>query len=198
MSMVSAQSEPAGLPPPRSPAELVAQVAVGDRQAEADLCRRFAPAVRAFARRRLRGTAIDEFTQDVMLLFVEALRTGAVREAERVGGFVLGICRNLARERARLNERRELLWAQYGAPLFVLEEDAPERLPREALLLEDCLSKLARRARHIVILTYAEGLADVEIARRVEASEGNVRVVRHRALKALRQCMSGANTWEAA
>src|ERR1041384_706021 len=101
-----------------TPAELVAKAKAGERPAEEVLCQRFAPAVRAFARRRLRGVdAIEEFTQDVLLLLVEAVRGGRVEQGERVGGFVLGICKNLAFDRARQRERRDALWHAYGAAL---------------------------------------------------------------------------------
>ena len=94
---------------------LVGAAAAGDRRAEGVLCRKFAAAVRTFWRRRLTGSEVDELTQDVMLRFVQALRGGAVSEPERVGGFILGICRNLARERARNAERRAELWQQFGS-----------------------------------------------------------------------------------
>ncbi|HSC86824.1 MAG TPA: hypothetical protein VLC09_06115 [Polyangiaceae bacterium] len=54
--------------PQPSLAQLVTRAAQGDPAAEAELCVRFAPAVRAFARRRLRDRdAVDEFTQEVFL-----------------------------------------------------------------------------------------------------------------------------------
>ncbi|HUS30901.1 MAG TPA: hypothetical protein VMZ53_20460 [Kofleriaceae bacterium] len=115
MAVIAVSDEP-------SIAVLVAAAARGDRRAEAVLCRRFAPAVRTFWRRRLHGDAIDEASQDVLLRFVQALRTGAVTEPERVGGFVLGICRNLARERARQQERRAELWAEFGDALASIDE----------------------------------------------------------------------------
>src|SRR5262245_20575221 len=78
---------------------LVARAAEGDRAAETALCARFAGAVRLFARRRLRAhDAVEEFAQDVMLALVEALRAGSVEDPQRLGGFVLGICRNLAKD----------------------------------------------------------------------------------------------------
>jgi len=177
-------------------ADLVARVPAGDRDAEGELCRRFLPAVRAFARRRLRGAAVEEFVQDALVIFVEALRQGSVREGERAGGFVLGICRNLARDRARARDRRDELWAVYGAAVTEHVAEPEERLAWEAIHLEDCVSKLARRAREVVVFTFADGLSDAEIAGKVHAGEGNVRVVRHRALKALRECMSQRITWE--
>ena len=72
--------------------------------------------MRLFARRRLRTPeAVDEFTQDVMLMLIEALRGGRSRTRPRLGGFVLGICRNLALDRVRQQERRDALWQQHGA-----------------------------------------------------------------------------------
>src|SRR3954471_9943794 len=89
---------------------LIAAAGAGDRTAEAALIRRFAAAVRTYARRRLRtADAVDEFAQEVFLRFVQALRAGQISEPERAGGFVLGICKNIARERARLADRRSAL-----------------------------------------------------------------------------------------
>src|SRR3954471_8113022 len=102
---------------------LVGAAAAGDRRAETVLCRRFAAAVRTFWRRRLRGAEVDELTQETMLRFVQSLRSGAVAEPERVGGFILGICRNLARERARVAERRAELWTEFSSALASLEDE---------------------------------------------------------------------------
>ena len=64
--------------------------------------------MRLFARRRLRTPeAVEEFGQDVMLILIEALRRGRGDEPDRLGGFVLGICRNVALDRVRQKERRE-------------------------------------------------------------------------------------------
>jgi len=179
-------------------AQLVAAAGAGDHRAEAALCGRFAPAVRTFARRRLRGEdAIAEFAQDVFLRFVEALRAGAIAEPERVGGFVLGICKNIARERARTQERRALLWEQFGSALASIEE-TPELASYQLAQLEDCLSQMAQRSRDVIRHAFIDGESAAEIAARLAMTEGNVRVVRHRALEALRTCMSQKVSWEGA
>src|SRR5689334_8242197 len=90
---------------------------------EALLCRRYAPAVRTFWRRRLRGAEVDELTQETMLRFVQAVRKGAITDPERIGGFVLGICRNLARERVRVAERRTELFAELSSALASLDDE---------------------------------------------------------------------------
>lgn len=182
-----------------TPADLVAKAGAGEREAEQALCQRFAPAVRAFARRRLRRVdAIEEFTQDVLLLLVEALRAGRVEQGERIGGFVLGICRNLAFDRARQRERREALWQAYGVALEAVSVQAVESEPYEVAHLEDCLSQLSRRAREVVRLGFVEARDHEEVAAALDISPQNARVMRHRTLATLRDCMAKRMSWEAA
>jgi RNA polymerase sigma-70 factor (ECF subfamily) len=183
-------------------AALVARAGTGDRDAEADLCRRFEGAVRLFARRRLRKPeAVDEFAQDVMLVLIEALRDGAVDDPARLGGFVLGICRNLASDRVRQKERREALWQRYGSalapPVSEPAADPGDLVGYDVIHLEDCLTQLPQRSRDVVRLAYADALSADEIAAQLGTSAVNARVLRHRALQALRTCMGKRISWEA-
>lgn len=178
---------------------LVERAARGERRAASALCERFAPVVRAFARRRLRTTdAVDEFTQDVMLVLIEALVCGKLEQPERLPGFVLGICKNFARDRARQHERRAGLFAEYAAELGAVVFEVPEKPTYEIIHLEDCLSGLSARAREMIRLAYGEAASPSDIATALSVSEGNARVLRHRTLAALRECMSRRISWEAA
>jgi RNA polymerase sigma-70 factor, ECF subfamily len=184
---------------PESAADLVLRAKAGDRRAASAVCQRFAPVVRAFARRRVVATeAVDEFTQDVMVVLLEALADGKLEQPERLPGFVLGICRNFARDRARQRDRRAVLFDSYAAELAGLTPEVPEKPTYEILHLEDCLVSLSERAREVVRLAFAEAASPREIAERLALSEGNVRVLRHRSLAALRECMSRRISWEAA
>lgn len=177
---------------------LVTAGAAGDRAAETALCKRFAPAVRTFARKRLRTPdAVEEFAQDVFLRFVEALRGDQISEPERVGGFVLGICKNLARERARNAERRAALWTQFGSALASLTEE-PTLAGYQLAQLEDCISQMSQRSRDVIRAAFIDGEAAAHTAARLAMTEGNVRVARHRALEALRECMATKISWEGA
>lgn len=179
--------------------ELVLAAGRGERQAEEVLCQRFAPVVRAFARRRLRGAdAVEEFSQDALLLMIEAVRQGRVEQPDRIGGFVLGICRSLAFDRARQRERRAALWQAYGPALESVSLDAVEREAYEIAHLEDCLSQLSKRSRELLRLGYVEARAHEEVAAALEISPANARVMRHRTLASLRECMSKRMSWEAA
>jgi len=178
-------------------AVLAARALAGDRSAEAQLCLRLSPAIRAFARRRLRSQeASREFQQEVLLLFVEALRAGRLEDPARVGGFVLGICRNLALSRVRERERRGKLWELYGESVSACDVVQPAEATVEIMRLEDCLTELSKRARDAVWLSYGELLSHSEVSSRLGISEGNARVLRHRALHALKQCVTVPKRWE--
>ena len=178
---------------------LVTRAGEGDRASETALCRAFAPAVRTFARRRLRANdRVEEFTQDVLLLFIEALRARSIEEPARVGGFVLGICRKLSHDQAKARERRAALWDIFGNDVMAAETEAGERAVYELIHLEDCVSQLSKRAHDVARLTYLEPVPSAEVASALNTTEGNVRVMRHRVLGSLRECMGKRISWEAA
>lgn len=173
---------------------VVLRALAGDPEAERELCGRLLPAIRAFAQRRLARSAAEDFAQDAVLLLLEALRERRIQEPARVAGFALGICRNLARERARTGERRRELLAQFGwsdADLVAL--DAHQDVPRAHL--EDCYSQLTERARRVIRATFCEDDEDAQIAETLALSAANVRVIRHRTLAALRSCLEGPISW---
>ena len=58
--------------------------------------------------------------------------------------------------------------------------------------LEGCLSTLAERERTIVLLTFYAERSSREIAQTLGIGEGNVRVIRSRAIDRLRACMGAA------
>jgi RNA polymerase sigma factor (sigma-70 family) len=169
----------------------------GDPAAEREVCRRLLPAMRAFAQRRLPPAAAEDFSQDAVILLVEALRANRIQDPARIGGFALGICRNLARDRAKLGERRRQLQAQFGlSAADMVAFDAPLELRREQL--EDCYSQLTEHARKVIQATFCEDHADAQIASTLRLSEANVRVIRHRTLAALRTCLERPISWRQA
>jgi len=173
--------------------------AVADRasgvsdEAEAEIYRRFATRVRLYGLRHLREEdAARDLVQDVLLLVIEKLREGSVREPDRIGSFILGTCRMLADGRRRTERRREHLRTAYlTAPVVEPDEEAGGM---ELDRVESCMRRLAERERMVVLLTfYAEQPSDV-VARTLGTSPGNVRVIRHRALERLRTCVTSRET----
>jgi RNA polymerase sigma-70 factor (ECF subfamily) len=187
-------AEPLAAAPRAGAPDPVGRALAGDRDAERELCRRLVPAIRAFAQRRLRPSSVDDFVHDALLLVVEALREGRVREPERVAAYAVGVCRNLARERARMGERRQELFARFGVTESDLVAwDSPPPVRRDHL--EDCYSQLTDRARRVIRASFCDDDADGDIARTLAITEANVRIIRHRTLAALRQCLDKPISW---
>lgn len=157
-----------------------------DAAAEAELCRRLLPRVRAFAGRHLRDReGRQDLTQHVLAALVARLRQGALLDPEQVGAFALGIARNAAREFVRADAR----WRQHHAAADVDEAIAPAPAPPDTEDLEHCVEGLAERERTVVLLTFHDRLGAAPIADQLGTTDGNVRVIRARALQRLRDCL---------
>lgn len=157
-----------------------------DREAERELCRRFAGRIRLYGLRHLRDEAAAlDLVQEILLLLLTRLREGGVREPDRLGSYVLGACRLAVSGWKKGARRRSELVARFG---LEPSDFAPRPLP-DVERLDRCLEGLGARARSVVMMTfYAEQPTD-EIARELATTPGNVRIVRHRAIASLRDCM---------
>jgi DNA-directed RNA polymerase specialized sigma24 family protein len=76
--------------------------------AEGELYRRFAPRVRLYGLRHLRDEgAARDLVQHVMLITIEKLRDGLIRDAEQIASFILGVSRTASIDLKRRERRRE-------------------------------------------------------------------------------------------
>jgi RNA polymerase sigma-70 factor (ECF subfamily) len=177
-------------PDDASLARRVAQAAPDtDPEAEAELCRRLAPRVRLYGLRHLGNeAAAADLMQQVMLMMIERLRAGALREPERLASFVFGICRMVVLELRRGQTRRERLLDTYGEAL--LPPDPPS-MDLDHGRLAECLERLPERERTVLLLTFYDDMPAPELARKLDLSQANVRVIRHRSLERLRACVTG-------
>jgi RNA polymerase sigma-70 factor (ECF subfamily) len=127
--------------------------------------------------------------QQVLLLTIEKLRNRAIRDMDMIASFILGASRMLAVNLKRRDRRRQALLTAFSAeqPAF---SAAPSMMDEEEL--EGCLSALAERERTVVLLTFYGDRSSREIAQALGISEGNVRVIRSRAIDRLRACMGAA------
>ena len=162
--------------------------AAPDTDAEAELCRRLAPRVRLYGLRHLRDRhAAADLVQQVLLVTLERLRAGKLREPERIASFVLGTCRMTVLDIRRGTGRRDTLLETWTDMTEAFE--APEPLALDPHRLAGCLEALSERERSVVVLTFfADRQAD-EVGAQLSITGGNVRVIRHRALARLRECM---------
>jgi RNA polymerase sigma factor (sigma-70 family) len=124
-----------------------------------------------------------------MITLLEALRAGRVEEIDRVGAFVMGICkRTLLSWRSSERLRSDLL-ARFGhvfADVTEIHDTAIDRVK-----LKTCFDHLGQRSRTVLALSFFADCSAQEIAADLGTSTGNVRVLRHRALEQLQLCMEG-------
>jgi RNA polymerase sigma-70 factor (ECF subfamily) len=171
-----------------SDAQLVGQIEAGDRTAEAEFFHRMAPRIRLYGLRHLRDAhAADDLTQQVLITTLEALRAGRLREPEKLASFVFGTCRMTVLDQRRNAQRKERLLEQFGPDLPVPAPAADPMVDREHLAR--CVQNLRERERTVIVMTFYDEQTGADLARFLGISEANVRVIRHRAIHQLRDCM---------
>jgi RNA polymerase sigma-70 factor (ECF subfamily) len=172
-------------------ARAIASAPPGSAQAEeSELYRRFARRVRLYGLKHLRDdAAADDLAQEVLLLTIERLRSGEVRNPDQIGSFILGTSRMLAGSSERKTRRRENLTALFHVPELYAE---PSVASGDIDVMERCLHALAERDRRVLMLTFYAEKTSTEIAEELGVTGTVVRVARHRALERLRGCVHGA------
>ena len=173
-------------------AELVRRIASGgDREAEAELFHRMAPRIRLYGLRHLRDEhQAQDLTQQVIVTTLEALRAGRLREPEKLASFVLGTCRMTVLDLRRGARRKERLLERFGSDLLAPVPLSQPHLDRERL--SRCVQGLKERERTVVVMTFYDERAGADVAGFLGVSEANLRVIRHRAIHRLRECMGAA------
>ncbi len=157
--------------------------------AEAELCRRFSTRAQLYGLKHLKNRELArDLAQGVLVAVLLAARDDKILDPGQLERFVLGTCRNVAsrlREldlQARPTEAPELEALAGAAPaLEVIDQSA----------LYGCLRKLDARGRRVVYLAFHEQASAEEIATGLGTTAGNVRVLRHRAVAQLRECLDG-------
>jgi RNA polymerase sigma-70 factor (ECF subfamily) len=175
-----------------SDADLARQIGAGSEpEAEAELFRRMAPRIRLYGLRHMRDAhAADDLTQQVLITTLEALRARRLREPEKLASFVLGTCRMTVLDLRRGAQRKQRLLEQFGSDLLPGAQAPAPRLDHDHLAR--CLQNLKERERTVIVMTFYDDEAGSDVAGFLGISEANVRVIRHRAIHELRDCMGVA------
>jgi RNA polymerase sigma-70 factor, ECF subfamily len=169
-------------------ARAVAEMKPGEAiEAETELYRRFAPRVRLYGLKHLRDRgAADDLAQQVMLIVIERLRAGEVRDPDQVPSFVLSTSRLVAVGLRRTATRREHLLGRFDSRH---EAVAPDEWSIDAARIAPCLAAIGERERTILLLTFYGEKSSEEIGKALGMTSGAVRVGRHRALASMRTCL---------
>lgn len=168
----------------------IAEAAPGlAREAEGQLYRLLAPRAQRYGLRHLRDAqAAADLMQQVMMLTLERLRSGRLRDPRRVVSFVLGACRLTVKGQRRRSLEHEALLRRYPVDAALSTDMAiAPRLDRQRVA--DCLERLSARERSVLVLTFYDEQPSEAVGRDLGLSAGNVRVIRCRSLEKLRRCI---------
>lgn len=187
---------------PASDEALMAAWRSGDPAAFRALFLRLAPTVRGIARRcGLDPQAADDAVQRTFLALHEA--RDDFRPEARLRPWFFTIAYNVVRqELRRRGTRREV-----ALPPELLDAGLPDQGPRAdardtlamVALVRDAVAELPGSARQVIELHWFHHLPYREVAQRLGASEGAVRVRAHRGYEVLRAALRArAELWEPA
>ncbi len=170
---------------------LIEQLRRGDRAAFAAVVERHQRAVYGYLRARLlQATDADDMTQEVFLRFY--VTQARFDSNALVRPWLLGIARNLLRERIKATKRRkEVAWTELCLELesvlppdalWTDDDDVMKHLPR-------CLDGLGPSAREAIEMHYRGEQKLADIGRQLHRSEGAIKLLMHRARQALKDCI---------
>jgi RNA polymerase sigma-70 factor, ECF subfamily len=154
---------------------VVAAARRGDREAFAELYRRFHRAVHGVVLARAEFSVAADLVQDVFAIALE--RLAELAEPAAFAGWILSIARNHAIDHARLARPSDEL------------VDVPAPITRCAELAQvvAALRELPETYRETMIMRLVEGMTAAEIADQTGLAVGSVRNNLHRGMKLLRE-----------
>ena len=183
-------------------AALVRRIEAGDLRAEEDLVEQFSRGVTVLLRRLARDASlVDDLHQETFRTVLERIRGGAIREPEKISGFLCSTARNLflvyRRKAARFREVDDIEATVDSAHhRSSVEEPAPLRrvLQEEnALHVRRLLGELRHeRDRQLLIRFYLSDQSPEEICADLDIEPQRLRKVMHRARQRLRQLVERA------
>jgi len=122
------------------------------------------------------------------LFTLQKLKKREVARPESIASFALGVARMTARDLRRADTRwRQPAELATAGERLTVDPDPPE--PVDAERLRQCLAELGERERSVIVLTFYGERTARQIGEELGLSDGNVRVVRSRAVSRLRNCM---------
>ena len=158
------------------------RLASGDPPVEDHFSSYFGDLLLLKLRSRIRSRQlIEDIRQETLLRVLRTVRTAGIKQPERFGAFVCGVCSNVMMELLR--------WEMRHAGSASEFEPADDRVDLEALLVNQqrrqqvdrILEELPEKDRELLRMFFLEECDKSEICKRLKVREGYLRVLLHRA-----------------
>jgi RNA polymerase sigma factor (sigma-70 family) len=165
--------------------KLVDRVRSGDPAGMEELYRVFVTGVRFQLYRRLGSRDLDDKVHDLFLIVADAIRTGDLREPDRLMGFVRTVVRRQVAGyiESEVQTRRKQITLEPGFPLSDQHPD-PERMAIESQnneLAMRVLNAVSKRDREVLVRFYLREQTPVDICKDMELTETQFRLIKSRA-----------------
>lgn len=177
---------------------LVVKSQKGDREAFAKVYDIYVTPIYRYIFYKVKAHNVEDLTEILFLKAWENIRKYKKRKNTTFKSWLFRIAHNLVVDHYRLNREHSSL--QEWIPDNKKEAD-PTRLAQDSLnsdRLKLAMSKLKKNYQQVLILKFVNDLSNTEVSNVLKKSEGSVRILQFRALKALKLELvdMGINTYE--
>ena len=166
--------------------DLVERIQAGEQSAMEELYRVFSRGIRYYLCRHLGPQELDDKVHDSFLIVVQAIQSGALREPERLMGFVRTIVRRqvAAYIDQAVQNRRDFTDMEMGGPEVADLRQNPEQKAiqgEKASLMLKVLQGVSARDREILTRFYLYEQPQEQICAEMNLSETQFRLLKSRA-----------------
>lgn len=174
--------------------ELLLKVASGDKEAFGQLYDFYAPKIFRFVRLKVGSQVLaEDLTSESFLRIWEYLKKEEKEIEESFQALLYKIARNLLVDHYKRKSSQEILLDDDFKD-FLLKQPARDeiRSKESAEEIHKALVQVKDEYQNVIIWYYIDELSVPEIAKIMDKSQGAIRVLIHRALKALKACLEEA------
>lgn len=126
----------------------------------------------------------EEIVQEAYMKAIPYLEKGRV-DSDKIIGFLKTVALNVLRDRWRMKKRRGTTADIEAIDPSESSIEDPTDSSVDRMLIEKALNELNEETRTIIELRILKGYSTAETARLLNKTEGNIRVIQHRALQLL-------------
>ncbi len=172
--------------------QLVSSAQAGDREAFAELYHLYVRDVMRYIASKAPADWVEDIVSEVFFRAWKKRKSFSGNEGKKFKSWLFSIAHNLMVDVYRKNKETLPL----DTALFVPEDsNSPKEVAEKELALDsiaEAMSSLSDTYREVVTLRYFNEFSHKEIAEVMGTSEGNVRILLHRAVKKIKEFVASA------
>lgn len=169
--------------------QTVARAQRGDHAAFGVLYDHFVQQLYRYVYFRVKADEAEDLTEMVFVRAWEKLAQYKLTSGSGFGSWLFRIAHNLVVDHYRLNKSIEVLTEEYQEYRAEFHPKLVTEQKMDADVLHKGLAALKDDYQQVLVLRYINGLTNQEISVVMKKSEAALRVLQHRALKALKQVL---------